>query len=48
MKTVDEILYEAELKQIDIEIRNRAVIALERIADALERAQSEDKDETTQ
>lgn len=41
MKTVDEILYEVELKAEDIEMRRRAVIALERIADALERGQLE-------
>ena len=44
MKTVGEILYEVELEQKDREMRSRAVIALERIADALERAQLEDKE----
>lgn len=48
MRTVEEILYEAELKQKEREMRSRAVIALERIADVLERSQLEDKDEATQ
>lgn len=43
MKTVDEILYEAEQEAKDRKMRIRAVIALERIADALERAQLEDE-----
>lgn len=38
MKTVEEILHEAELEAEEREMRRRAVMALERIADALERA----------
>lgn len=37
MKTVTEIIHEVELKAEDRELRSRAVVALERIADALEK-----------
>ncbi len=45
MKTVEETLYEVEQRAKEREMRSRAVVALERIADALERSQLEDKDE---
>lgn len=45
METVDEILDEINLEAKDREMRSRAVTALERIADALERARLEEKDD---
>lgn len=44
MKTIEETLYEVEQRAKEREMRSRAVIALERIADALERAQLEEEE----